>query len=90
MLETPASRRPCPTRPVRIRKPGALRPVDRRGLGLDQRASNIDAEIGRRVAKQAAELREEVARAPKSRGFKLRARVGRRKRWYEVPDESIT
>jgi hypothetical protein len=65
---------------------GALRPAVRRGLGLDRRASNIDAEIGRQVAKQAAELREKVARAPKSRGFKRRARVGRRKRWYEVPD----
>jgi hypothetical protein len=34
-------------------------------------------------------LREELERAPKSRGFKLRAKVGRRKRWYELPEESI-
>ena len=44
--------------------------------------------LGRRVA--AAALREEVEAAPKTRAFKLRAQVGRRKRWYEVPDDSIT
>ena len=27
--------------------------------------------------------------APKSRAFRLRARVGRRKRWYELPEESL-
>jgi hypothetical protein len=52
--------------------------------------AEIEAGLGRRVADAAGELHEEVVRAPKSRGFKLRARVGRRKRWYEVPDESIT
>jgi hypothetical protein len=52
--------------------------------------SDIDPELGRQVAKSAGELHEEVARAPKSRAFNLRAKVGRRKRWYEVPDESIT
>jgi hypothetical protein len=52
--------------------------------------SEIDAELGRHVAAVAGELHEEVLQAPKSRAFNLRARVGRRKRWYEVPDESIT
>jgi hypothetical protein len=28
-----------------------------------------------------------MERAPKSRGWKLRARIGERKRWYEVPEE---
>jgi len=37
-----------------------------------------------------AHIRADVEEAPKSRAFKLRARVGRRKRWYEIPDESIT
>jgi hypothetical protein len=50
----------------------------------------IDAALGRQVAAMAAELREEVEQAPKSRAFKLRAKVGRRKRWYELPDESLT
>jgi len=52
--------------------------------------SGMDPELGLQVAKAAAQIREEVDAAPKSRAFKLRARVGRRKRWYEVPEESIT
>jgi hypothetical protein len=52
--------------------------------------AEINPELGRDVAAAAAEIRDEVERAPKSRSFKLRARVGRRKRWYELPDESIT
>jgi hypothetical protein len=52
--------------------------------------AEVDPELGPAVAAAAAEIRDEVERAPKSRSFKLRARVGRRKRWYELPDESIT
>ena len=32
-------------------------------------------------------LREEMEATPKSRGWKLRARIGDRKRWYELPEE---
>lgn len=32
-------------------------------------------------------LQEILASSKKSRGWKLRARVGRRKRWYQVPEE---
>jgi hypothetical protein len=32
-------------------------------------------------------LWERIEREPKSRRWRLRARVGERKRWYEVPDE---
>jgi len=52
--------------------------------------AELDAELGRQVATAAEELGRMVADAPKSRGFNLRAKVGRRKRWYELPDESIT
>lgn len=52
--------------------------------------SAMDPELGRQVGETAAQIRAEVEDAPKSRAFKLRARVGRRKRWYEIPDESIT
>jgi hypothetical protein len=51
---------------------------------------DLDPELGRHVADAAARIRREVDEAPKSRAFKLRSRVGRRVRWYEVPDESIT
>lgn len=52
--------------------------------------SAMDPELGRQVAETAGQIRADVEEAPKSRAFKLRARVGRRKRWYEIPDESIT
>jgi hypothetical protein len=35
------------------------------------------------------ELRAVLEAAPKSRAFRLRAKVGRRKRWYEIPEESL-
>jgi hypothetical protein len=35
------------------------------------------------------DLRERLERAPKSRAWKLRARIGRRKRWYETPEEVV-
>jgi hypothetical protein len=52
--------------------------------------SEMEPELGRQVAETTGQIRDEVDAAPKSRAFKLRARVGRRKRWYELPDESIT
>jgi len=39
------------------------------------------------VAERLKRLRAELEAAPKSRGWKLRARVGDRKRWYELPEE---
>jgi hypothetical protein len=39
------------------------------------------------VAQRLRRLREELDAIPKSRGWKLRARVGERKRWYELPEE---
>ena len=35
------------------------------------------------------ELRERLGQAPKSRAWKLRAKVGRRRRWYEIPEEVV-
>lgn len=39
------------------------------------------------VAEQAQALRKVLDNAPKGRRFRLRARVGDRMRWYELPDE---
>ncbi|HET7455028.1 MAG TPA: hypothetical protein VFJ76_05865 [Solirubrobacterales bacterium] len=39
------------------------------------------------VAERLRRLREELEAVPKSRGWKLRARIGDRKRWYELPEE---
>jgi hypothetical protein len=37
-----------------------------------------------------AALREEIERVPKTRRWKMRARVGERVRWYEEPEEAHT
>lgn len=42
---------------------------------------------GERVRARATELRERIDAAPKSRRWRLRAKVGERKRWYELPEE---
>jgi hypothetical protein len=44
-------------------------------------------EYGVDVGGRFAELIERIEAAPKSRGWRLRAKVGERKRWYELPEE---
>lgn len=44
-------------------------------------------ESGGAVAGKLQRLRAELESAPKSRAWKLRARIGDRKRWYELPEE---
>jgi hypothetical protein len=39
------------------------------------------------VLAQIARLEQEIEDAPKSRGWRMRARLGERKRWYELPEE---
>lgn len=39
------------------------------------------------VAERLRRLRAELDTIPKSRGWKLRSRIGDRKRWYELPEE---
>jgi hypothetical protein len=39
------------------------------------------------VAERLRHLRDELDRVPKTRGWKLRSRIGERKRWYELPEE---
>jgi len=45
------------------------------------------AELAPAVAPQAREVRGVLDDAPKTRGFRLRAMVGEKVRWYELPDE---
>lgn len=45
------------------------------------------AELEPSVASKSFALKDVLDEAPKSRGFKLRARVGERKRWYELPED---
>lgn len=44
-------------------------------------------DAGDLVAERLRLLRREMDKAPKTRGWKLRSRVGERKRWYELPEE---
>jgi hypothetical protein len=44
-------------------------------------------EAGRAVAEKLRRLQAELESSPKSRAWKLRARIGDRKRWYELPEE---
>jgi len=46
-----------------------------------------DFSPGEVVAERLRRLRKELDTVPKTRGWKLRARVGDRKRWYELPEE---
>jgi hypothetical protein len=39
------------------------------------------------VADRAGALLANLEATPKSRGWRRRAKIGRRKRWYETPDE---
>jgi hypothetical protein len=39
------------------------------------------------VAERLRALRDELANVPKTRRWKLRARVGEKKRWYDIPEE---
>jgi hypothetical protein len=51
-------------------------------------AGGLDGFAGTaRVAERAGALAERVDAAPKSRRWKMRAKIGERKRWYELPEE---
>jgi len=52
---------------------------------------SLDAEQKARITGRAESIRKSIESAPKSMGWKMRARVGDRKRWYELPeaDQSV-
>ena len=47
----------------------------------------LPADGAQLVSGRIAQLLTEIEAQPKSRGWRLRARVGERKRWYELPEE---
>lgn len=59
--------------------------VAERGEQFARELPEFDA--GELVAERLGRLREELDTVPKTRGWKLRSRVGDRKRWYELPEE---
>jgi hypothetical protein len=56
---------------------------------LPEAIAAVDGTLAASVEQPLAEVSRAVEEAPRSRGFNLRARVGRRKRWYTLPDESV-
>jgi hypothetical protein len=50
-------------------------------------ALSLDSAARARVLERADAVWERIEREPKSRKWRVRDRVGDRKRWYEVPDE---
>jgi hypothetical protein len=50
-------------------------------------AVGIDEEARQEITARLAALGEALERAPKSRAWKMRARIGERKQWYEEPEE---
>ncbi|GAC1510176.1 MAG: hypothetical protein NVS2B16_09940 [Chloroflexota bacterium] len=58
-------------------------------LGLADNLARLVAEEPRyALEEQLRLLQHAMDQAPKSTGWKLRARIGERKRWYEVPEEA--
>ena len=48
---------------------------------------DLPAADSERIAQRFDELLERIEAEPKSRGWRLRAKVGERKRWYDLPEE---
>ncbi len=64
-------------------------PADEDGPGMLNavRVAELDTAMGETVAARIAKLERRLEEAPKTRAWKLRAKIGRRKRWYEIPEE---
>ena len=58
------------------------------GGGLLGSLVRADADRSR-IATRMAAITDALAAAPKSMSWQLRAKVGRRKRWYELPEEVV-
>ncbi len=50
-------------------------------------AYDLPPEERERIARRLDELLERIEAEPKTRGWRLRARIGERRRWYELPEE---
>jgi hypothetical protein len=62
--------------------------TDNLGASRDLLASLVPAGPDReRIGGRIAAVTRSLEAAPKTVGWQLRARVGRRKRWYQVPEE---
>ncbi len=58
-----------------------------RDLVVDSHAHLVPDNANHEVVEQIARLRRHADEVPKSRRWKLRSKIGERKRWYQVPQE---
>ncbi len=56
-------------------------------LGNRLERYDLPAESKRRIEDRIGELQERIEREPKSFGWKMRSKIGDRKRWYDLPEE---
>ncbi len=56
-------------------------------LSADARAYGLDDEVRQAIEERIAALLTRIEAEPKSRAWRLRARVGERVRWYELPED---
>jgi hypothetical protein len=56
-------------------------------LGNHLERYDLPAESKRRIEARIGELQERIEREPKSFGWKMRSKIGERKRWYDLPEE---
>ncbi len=56
---------------------------------LDALVGEVDPQLAPLAARRAAGLLDAIEAAPKSRRWRLRAKVGRKVRWYVLPDEVV-
>jgi hypothetical protein len=65
---------------------GLWRTITRNLTSVAQHLGNYDVD-GALVQTRLDELQKRIEEAPKSRAWKLRDKIGERKRWYELPEE---
>jgi hypothetical protein len=65
---------------------GLWRTITRNLETCRREVASYGAELGA-VSDRIAELEERIEATPKSRPWRLRAKIGERKRWYELPEE---
>jgi hypothetical protein len=65
---------------------GLWRTITRNLEAVGSHLDGYDVDRGL-VSARLADLRRRIEEAPKSRSWRLRERIGERKRWYELPEE---
>jgi hypothetical protein len=68
---------------------GLWRTITENVAKVRERAGDYDVppDARERMTARLQEVLDRIESEPKSRGWKLRAKIGERKRWYELPEE---